>query len=68
MMSGSYGKFPTVKQHMERLMDNMAEGAGDHLAMTIALDLGLCRWTIKPKTKAGLKKLQKDLEFLVERM
>lgn len=68
MMSGSYGKFQTVKQHMERLMGNMAKGAGDHLAMTIALDLGLCRWTIKPKTKAELKKLKKDLDFLVERM
>lgn len=51
MMSGSYGKFQTVKQHMERLMGNMAKGAGDHLAMTIALDLGLCRWTIKPKQR-----------------
>lgn len=49
-------------------MGNMAKGAEDHLAMTIALDLGLCRWTIKPKTKAELKKLEKDLDFLVERM
>lgn len=40
---------------------NVAEGAGDHLVIPVALDLSPFRQTRKSKTQAGLKKLQKDL-------
>ena len=42
-------------------MGNVAKGAGDHLAILVALDLSPFGWTRKLKTQAGLKKLQKDL-------